>query len=194
LQDRIQASPVEIEKALKDINAFEYNGTFRALDTDYKKELLCIIIASINGAGLELETLSLISVIELLREDKEWNVPDVVVENILQSVSLEKRFTENGNIQFAVSPHKIGVFIAEYLFKQTSVWKMNEFYQRWVESIPLESLDIDFSMLDGLALKEMDATEEYMMLRYLPKSLVMSLAKGEVRRRFDVLFAIKRKW
>ena len=45
---QVQASPAEIQKALKGLNAFEFEGHWRVLSDGYRAEIFRVILLSVG--------------------------------------------------------------------------------------------------------------------------------------------------
>jgi hypothetical protein len=149
----VQASPAEIHTALDNINAFQLNGYWRSLDIHYKKWLLDNLIVTLTSSDVDLNNVSLDHALSLLNEPDsddddmdivENNIPKPVVKSILASIS-----SFNGQ-NYAISPFKVGRFIAIYLFETTKkVYSYTDFIQTWSKTVPQLLVDVEPSMLRG---------------------------------------------
>jgi len=154
-----------------------------------------MICAECHALGYDFKSVSLTALCEAMNDtslDKDEHVLECVVESCLASISESVSYV-NSDALFTVSDYKIGQFVVECLFMEREEYTITAFLERWKEIAP-GFVDYDTSMIHGLALQERDASSCEVVLKYLPKSRVLKMAKGDVRKRFDVLFAIKRKW
>ena len=186
------ASPNELQQALHNLHAFQLNGSWRLLDLEYKKWLTKILLASLQAEGIPLDKVPLKRALELINEDSkqpEELVPRQVIESLLVTFSVSDSTEETYNLNTT----KISRFFARYLFETGDrVWSKDSFLSQW--RALASDLPVDDSLLAGLAIEEVDATHGQLHVRYFPRSLLLSIAQGDPRKRFEVLFAIKKKW
>jgi hypothetical protein len=65
--------------------------------------------------------------------------------------------------------------------------------QEWEKSVP-ECISVEWNMLRGLYLLEDDLLHDTKMVKYFPLSLVLRKSNGDMKRRFEILFAVRSKW
>lgn len=177
LQDVIQASNVELTKALKDLNTITINGKIRILEFEYHFRVLSYMMKVLDEESIRYDEVDYEETVKALLE---YCVPKEVIE------SLFYLYTEpTSDLKHYRYTDKVAKFFAQVLLVNAGKFNLSEFLQAWQDSVP-DGMPTDESMLRGIAIIDRQAN----VIRYFPEE---DLPENVIER-FNVLFQAKENW
>lgn len=183
LENTTQCSPYELKQALKEINAFEFNGVWRVLSDELEFEIVQdLVLVCIENKW----DLTLIPRSELyLKLVSEFDCQ--IVEHILSIYTLETESNEKVSRFLILNKEKYFVCVAKSVLKKKSVWELQSFLQSWKDSIFTGDLP-NINLLKALFYFVNGSDGD--KIAYLPSSQL----SFDPKTRLEQLFKVKPKW
>eukprot|EP01117_Protostelium_nocturnum_P003140 TRINITY_DN1408_c0_g1_i3.p2 TRINITY_DN1408_c0_g1~~TRINITY_DN1408_c0_g1_i3.p2 ORF type:complete len:349 (+),score=127.54 TRINITY_DN1408_c0_g1_i3:124-1170(+) len=175
LKERVQASDSQIEKGLKELGAFEYDGFIQVLDEDWEDDIIENLILEVISNDWNFSSVPNNQIISLL---------DSIASKVAISNALSKLGKRNGD-NWILSPKQIAIYKAKKLFKTKQSWVLDDFMNEWASSIP-DGSQPSVSMLEGFVVTKKDPN----VIEWLPAHTL----PFDTRQRMKLLFEKKNFW
>ncbi|XP_047506444.1 sister chromatid cohesion protein DCC1 isoform X1 [Pieris napi] len=180
--DKVQASRVELDEELTNIQAIEVDGYYRLLEFDYEFRVLSYMLDLIEENSWPLDRVSKEVTLESLKD----LAPMCVLEAMFGFYTL-KSAEEMGVQYYRYKEDKVCRFLARVLLRSAGRFNLFEFMQAWSDSVP-EGMTTNESLLSGIALIDKNVTPQ----------VIWGFSENElpedINERFRILFHTKPKW
>ncbi|XP_029929271.1 sister chromatid cohesion protein DCC1 [Myripristis murdjan] len=181
LLERIQASEEEIQTHLQTIHACQIEGYWRVLDFDYEMKLLGHVAQLVDSESWSFNKVPLETSLEELGPLE----PKEMIEHCLNCYG--KRFTENGQVFYALDEDKVCRATALLLLQNAVKFNLREFQEVWQQSVP-EGMVTRLDQLKNLALVDRSSHPQTISL------LRVEDLPEDTLERFNHLFTLREKW
>lgn len=190
LEATMQASPKELDEALRSIDAFEFGGYFRIFDTDSEHIIAKHILLSIIAEGHSLERLHKQDV---ARASNDGRLNAALVEQGISTYLATHSESTDSNPLYYFNTRKYSSLVAEVVLRKhdtgpESGVRLSQFKDEW-QKLATDYLTIDMDDLQGLAVLEEVGKTDF-KVRYLPTRSMSHSPKI----RLAELFKVKPKW
>jgi len=186
----IQASEEELKRGLNKLGAFEIEGFWRVLDTNYKEKAFSQILALIEEKSWDWHTVPIQCTCDMLHD----LYPGFVLEYCLRMhgalIEDENTFedVEMAGDLYCLDNDKVCRYYAEYILRPAlGKFNYHEFLEAWEQSVP-DGMKVNEDQLLGIALTDLNTHPP--VVWHFPESNLPE-DPGE---RFNVLFRTRPKW
>jgi sister chromatid cohesion protein DCC1 len=192
LLDLVQASPVELQQALDNFNAFQYEGKWRVLSEEAMATIVDDIVFVCQAHGWSLDSVPVDELLRGISSDFPREFVHQCIKNITKK-STEQQSTEQKII--SLNREFIAILKAHRILQQKPIHRVDDFLKLWRDSLPEEMSVIIkdkncLNLLKGLAIVDEQIERGDPKIRYFPSRDLSTNA----RERFKELFAFKPKW
>lgn len=179
LQNTVQASNVELEQALNDLDTIVVDGKVRILEFEYQFRVLSQMMKVLDECSYSYDMVDYEEVTEAL----EYTVPRDVLDKLFFIYTEKIKHVKD--FQTHRFTEKLAKFFAKVLLVNAGKFHFSEFLEAWQQSLPPE-MPTDESMLYGIAIVD----RKNNVIQYFPEE---NLPENVVER-FHALFEAKSAW
>jgi len=188
LQCRIQASELELKRALLELNAFELTGFCRILNVHYEADVLDLILTEATTHDWSIQKVPEKEVLQCLNESEYDSCSVLQCLRNFSAHQFEPHQLE-GETYWSLDSKKLAIFKAVQLLIEKE-WSLQIFLTKWRDCIPDEwEIEPNLIMLKGNALVTQDNNNEAKILYYPLSALPL-----EPQLRIKELFKKQKQW
>ncbi|KAI9206981.1 sister chromatid cohesion protein Dcc1 [Polychytrium aggregatum] len=195
LLSQVQASPGELQRGLKENEAFELEGRWRIFDPEFQEQLLNVVLLGCIEHDKQIDSLALADVSAMLRDTDYGRVSVEVIAHCLECFSVQGAPLENqSDLVYSLSREKISRFYGKQILSslKDGECEYEHFLTEWSRKLSDFLADGDepsLKILEDLCLVEVINVGRR-VIKFFPKDR-LSL---EAKQRLEELFTIRKKW
>eukprot|EP01062_Namystynia_karyoxenos_P008711 TRINITY_DN13065_c0_g1_i1.p1 TRINITY_DN13065_c0_g1~~TRINITY_DN13065_c0_g1_i1.p1 ORF type:complete len:406 (+),score=125.54 TRINITY_DN13065_c0_g1_i1:71-1219(+) len=185
LEERVQASPAELDSALQKSGAVQIDGRWRSVAEGPVAECLTSLVR-VGGACFDLESFTWGEVTSAIGDLHDPVVVSCCVNRFCSRLDEAGAITEG--TRFRLDARKVAVLRARELLHGAETWGYDDFMTQWNEACPPGVLP-DASWLGGFVISRTVDGKVCQLTRFFETDLPLP-----AKERFQALFRVKKGW